>query len=72
MNNIKTLGLVMAFFSGALGVLLLIASFSEKVKYPLPPLFFIAGAGFTVSAFIILLLVTILSNQNRYNDKANG
>lgn len=64
MNNMKGLGVTMAFLSGILGILLLIASFSEKVKYPLPPLFFIAAAGFLMGAFIILLLVTILINQN--------
>lgn len=55
----------MAFLSGILGVLLLVASFSEKVKYPLPALFFIAGAGFAVAAFIILLLVTILGHVDK-------
>lgn len=70
MINMKGLGLTMAFLSGILGVLLLFASFIERVKYPLPALFFIAGAGFMVAAFIILLLVIILYHVDK--PKTNG
>lgn len=72
MSNMKSLGLTMAFCSGILGVLLLIASFSEKVKYRIPTLYAFAAAGFLVGAFIILMLVTILINQNQNNDKVDG
>lgn len=65
MTNMKGLGLTMAFLSGILGVMLLIASLSERVKYPLPALFAVAALGFMVAAFIILLLVTILHHVDK-------
>jgi hypothetical protein len=65
MINMKGLGLTMAYLSGILAVMLLVASFSEKVKYPLHPLFIVAAAGFLVAAFIILLLVTILIHLDK-------
>lgn len=69
----KTLGLTMAFLSGILGVLLLVAAFG-KVKYSIPALYSFAAAGFLVGAFIFLLLVTILGHVDKLktDDKVNG
>jgi uncharacterized YccA/Bax inhibitor family protein len=72
-NHFKFIGFIMAFLSGLLGVLLLIASFKNKYPHPIPAMFFLTSLGLFLGAIILLLLVIIIEQlEFKSNDTSAG